>query len=183
MNPPNVRRIFGSHNPDDRSYTGLGYVDKDGVYYFPNGSFLPASGGITSPDGTHQLGGMTLVVREDGSPSTIPTPDAADPVDSALQRLHCVDTKRQDAYDLAEFGVVGGPPVVEPVDFDPILPMSGGLGADPHSPEVRAYEVDSPARDAAVAESRRTHPERHQGTSPYTDPGSPYNPFTPIEYR
>lgn len=182
MNPPNVRRINGSHNPDDRSYTGLGYVDKDGVYHFPNGSFLPASGGITSPDGTHQLGATTLVVREDGSPSTVPTPDGANPVWSALQRIHCVDTQRQNTYDLANFGKLGGPPVVEPSDLDPILPVSNP-GADPHSPAVRAYEVDSPARDAAVAESRRTHPERHRGTSPYTDPGSPYNPATPIEYR
>nr|WP_314143370.1 hypothetical protein [uncultured Rhodococcus sp.] len=178
MNPPNVRRISGSHNPDDRSYTGLGYLDKDGVYYFPNGSFLPASGGITSPDGTHQLGGTTLVVRPDGTPSTVPTPDGANPIDSALERLHCVDETRQDAYDLAEFGTIGGPPVVEPVDVDPILPVSNA-GADPHSQAVRAYEVGSPERNAAIAESRRTHPKRHQGSSPYTDPGSPFNPLTP----
>lgn len=179
MNPPNVRRINGSHNPDDRSYTGLGYVDKDGVYHFPDGRTLPSSGGIDYPDGTHTSGGMTLIVREDAALSTVPTPDGANPIDSALQRLHCVDETRQDIYDLAEFGTIGGPPVVEPVDFDPILPMSGGPGADPHSPEVRAYEVGSPERNAAIEESRRTHPERHQGSSPYTDPGSPFNPLTP----
>lgn len=181
--PPNVRRINGSHNPDDRGYTGLGYVDKHGNYHFPDGRILPSTGGIDYPDGRHTDGRTTLIVREDATPSTVPTPDGANPVWSALQRLHVVDEKRQDAYDLAEFGTVGGPPVVDPTDADPILPVTGAPGADPHSSEVRAYEVGSPERDAAVAESRRTHPERHQGSSPYTDPGSPHNPLTPVENR
>lgn len=182
MNPPNVRRISGSHNPDERSYTGLGYVDKHGTYRFPDGRTLPSAGGIDYPDGRHTDGRIALIVREDAATSTVPTPDGANPIDSALERLHCVDQKRQDTYDLAEFGTIGGPPVVEPVDLDPILPVSNA-GADPHSPDVRAHEVDSPQRNAAIAESRRAHPERHRGTSPYTDPGSPYNPATPIENR
>lgn len=177
MTLPNVRRISGSDNPDDRNYTGLGYVDNAGVYHLPDGRTLPTTGGIDYPDGRHTEGATTLVIREDATPSTIPTPDGANPEWSALQRLHCVDTKQQDAYDRKEFGKVGGDPVVEAVDVDPILPAKN-VGMDPHSPLVRHYEVDSPERNAAVEKSRAEHPERHQGASPYTDPGSPFNPLT-----
>ncbi|MDV7197035.1 hypothetical protein R4172_05615 [Rhodococcus kroppenstedtii] len=178
MTAPNVRRITGSSNPDSHHYTGLGHVDKNGAYHFPDGRTLPASGGIDYPDGRHTDGATTLVVQEDASPSTMPTPDAANPEWSALQRLHCVDRHRQDAYDRATFGKVGGDARIETTsdDVDPILPATNA-GADPHSPEVRHYEVGSPDRDAAIERSRREHPERHQGSRPYTDPGSPYNPF------
>lgn len=61
---------------------------------------------------------------------------------------------------------------------DDLLPPSNAGTADPHGPTMKAYEVGSPERNAAVEESRRSHPERHIGTSPYTDAGSPYNHLT-----
>ncbi|SNS39951.1 hypothetical protein [Rhodococcoides kyotonense] len=85
----NVRRITtsaDSSDPDSRNYSRLGYVDNDGVYHFRDGSTLPTIG-------------VTLVVGEDGTPSTVPTPDGERPEWSAQQRLHCVDAELQDAYD------------------------------------------------------------------------------------
>jgi hypothetical protein len=85
----NVRRIKGGHgcdDPDSRNYNRLGHVDTAGVYHFRDGSTLPVTG-------------VTLVVQEDGSPSTVPTADGERPEWSAQQRLHCVDADLQDAYD------------------------------------------------------------------------------------
>jgi hypothetical protein len=168
--PPNVRRVTGSANPDDRNYTGLGYVDRHGTYHFPDGRRLPATGGILYPgEGDHRSGGgQRLVVSEDATTGTPPTPDAADLHGSGLQWLHAVDRAQQDAYDVAEFGVTGGDPV--PVSFSEgtagLLPPEQGHG-DPHAADAFAHEVDSPAWESAVTGSRRDHPERHAPLDPH----------------
>ncbi|MGV0154958.1 hypothetical protein ACSW29_16650 [Rhodococcus sp. GB-02] len=85
----NVRRIqtgVGAANPDSHDYTGLGYVDSDGVYHFRDGRTLP----------TH---GVTLVVQPNGVASTPGPNDGADPEGSRLRRLHAVDAKLQNDYD------------------------------------------------------------------------------------
>ncbi|WP_125458761.1 hypothetical protein [Rhodococcus sp. 1168] len=162
--PPNVRRVSGSSNPDDRNYTGLGYVDNEGAYHFPDGRSLPVTGGIDYPDGRHTEGAVALIVREDATPTTTPSADGANPIWSALQRLHCVDRAQQDTYDFAQFGVLGGDPTVEPLTeaLDPILPPSNAGTADPHGPAVKAFVLGSPEREDALDASYRDHPERHR---------------------
>lgn len=94
--PPDVHRI-ATGGAGGRQVT-LGFVDRDGVYHFPDGRRILANGDAVAP----HVGktGSSAVVRSDGSTTQGGTSvDGAYPEHNAASRKHAVDMLYQAAYD------------------------------------------------------------------------------------
>lgn len=97
--PPDVHRTETHPNGIVAPAVDLGYVDRNGVYYFPSGTHLPVDGGYVDPEGTRRLGRCRIVVRADGALGTLGPQDGGDPEANVANAKHHVDAAYQATYD------------------------------------------------------------------------------------
>ncbi|MCF8611846.1 hypothetical protein L5G28_17000 [Gordonia sp. HY285] len=95
-----VHRVTQTADLNSRDFVPLGFVANDGTYRFPDGTRLPASGGITYPDGRHVNGTAQVIVGRDGRLNIGGyLRDASDPAADEANGRHHVDGALQDEYD------------------------------------------------------------------------------------